>query len=233
MNDKDLQECLHTSCLCILGHRGSGKSAFAAYLLSQVKDRDVYVFDHASPELIEEQGWKNLYRIEEIYRLQNCVIWADEVQLTIPTLDKRANEGLAKLLSIARHRDITLILSTSDSRWVTRGLESWVDCWAIRDCEASLLKNGSLAKKVIKKFVVVSPEEFRLEKNEYLFYYRARPDLDGMHENPLPDFFDLRWSKPFSLALQEERKARIVVEQNGAKVAQKVRPHRNGKVSVG
>lgn len=227
LTPEQLDECLHTSCICILGHRGSGKSALAAYLMSQVKDRPCYVFDHATPELVEEQGWKNLYRIEEIYRLQNCVIWADEVQLTIPTLDKRANEGLAKLLSIARHRDITLILSTSDSRWVTRGLESWVDCWVVKDCEASLLKNGSLAKKIIKQFVVVSPEEFRLEKNEFLFYYRERPSLDGLHTAPLPDFWDMRWSKPFSLALVKDVPAAV---ENGAKTPQKQRPvpTRNG-----
>jgi hypothetical protein len=193
---------LTSSAICVLGHRGSGKGALSCHILDH-SPKPVYVFGHPTPQLVEERGWKPLWRLEELYRLGESTIWIDEGQLTIPKADKKANDGLNKLLSIARHRSMTLLLSTCDSRWVTRALESMVDVWLLKDCEAQLLKNGSMAKKLIRKHVVMDPDEFRLEKPEYLFYSRDHVELDGLHVFDKPDYFDDRWSKPWAVQNRE------------------------------
>lgn len=219
MNDTDLQACLHTTCIAILGDRGSGKTALACHLLDVVDDRPVYVFQHPKQELVIERGWLNMYRLEQLYDVDNVVVWIDEPQLSIPKLDKRANEGLQKLLSIARHRDITLILSTCDSRWITRALEAYVSVWLLKDTEPRLLKQGSLAKQIIRKHTIVDPDEFHLEPWQYLAYYRHMPELDGEpHVFKRPEWWSDAWSKPYSLKTPVAVETATKVATNGRKV---------------
>lgn len=188
---------LSSTAIAIVGERGSGKTALACHLLDQVTTRPVHVYQHQDPDLIASRGWKQMYRLEQMYDIDNAVVWMDEPQISIPKLDKRANEGLQRLLSIARHRDITLILSTCDTRWITRALEAFIDCWLIKDVEPRLVKQGALMKKIIQRHVIVDPDEFRLPPHQYLFYGRHFDALDGLHEFRLPEYFDESWSKPY------------------------------------
>lgn len=199
MNDQEYDLWLTSTCIAAIGDRGSGKTALCMSLLDRITDRPVHIYDHPKPRLIESHGWLNMHRLEELYSIDNAVCYIDEPQLSIPKLDKRANEGLQKLLSIARHRDITLVLSTVDTRWITRALESYVDTWLIKDLEPRLVKQGALAKKVIAKYVVADPDEFALEPWEYLFYNRHFPELDGKHVFKRPEWFTEEWSKPYAL----------------------------------
>lgn len=198
MNDRSW---LRASAIAIVGHRGSGKTACACELLDSIDDRPVFVYQHPKPDLLAERGWKQMYRLEQMYEIDNAVVWMDEPQITIPKLDKRANDGLQKLLSIARHRDITLVTSTCDTRWITRALESYIDCWLVKDVEARLVKQGALIKKIIQRHVVCDVDEFRLSKPQYLFYGRDYPQMDGLHSFEMPWWFDERWSKPYSVAM--------------------------------
>jgi hypothetical protein len=194
---------LASTAIAIVGERGSGKTALACHLLDQVQDQGpVFVYQHQDPDLIATRGWQQMYRLEQLYDIHSSVVWLDEPQITIPKLDKRANEGLQRLLSIARHRDITLILSTCDTRWITRALESFIDCWLVKDVEPRLVKQGALIKKIIQRHVLCDPDEFRLPKHQYLFYGRHYDELDGLHEFVKPEYFDERWSKPYRAKIE-------------------------------
>lgn len=206
---------LNSSAIAILGGKGSGKTALSYYLLDKM-DRPVYVYDNPKPELVEGRGWHNLYRLETLYSLEGAAVWMDEPQISMPVGNKRANEGLQRLLSIARHRDITLMFSTCDTRWVTRALESYITAWIVKDVEPSLVKQGALIKKLIKNYVVADVDEFHLEPSEYLFYDRHRPELDRKHTFQLPTWFTDEHSKPYSL------------EKKPADVAPEPRPEMNG-----
>lgn len=223
MSETEAQQWLRSTAIAVVGERGSGKTAFACHLLDQVKDRPVYFYQHPKPELLAERGWKQMYRLESLYDLHNAVCFVDEPQLTLPKLDKRANDGLQKLLSIARHRDLTLIFATCDSRWVTRALEAFIDVWFCKDVEPRLLKQGGILKRIIQKHVICDVDEFRLARHQFLAYARNYPELDGLGEFQAPEWFDERWSKPFSLTKTE----------NCDKVAPKVRPSMNGVVMLG
>lgn len=216
---------LDSSAIAVVGGKGSGKTALCYSILDQM-DKPVYVFDNPKPHLIRDRGWNVMYRLEEMYDMQGCVCWLDEPQLTIPTANKRANEGLQKLLSISRHRDITLLISTCDTRWVTRALEAYIDIWIVKDIEAKLVKQGAIIHKIIKKDVVIDSDQFRLEPHQYLMYARRFPALDGRHTFELPEYFTDEHSKPYSMV-----KVETAVE-SATDVATKVRPSRNGKVEV-
>lgn len=200
---------LDSSCIAIVGARGSGKSSCAYHLLGQMT-KPVYVFAHPKPWLITERGWGVLHRLEEMYDIGAAAVWIDEGQLTIPTGNKRANEGLQKLLSIARHRDITLVLSTCDTRWITRALEAYIDVWLVKDIDAGLVKNGSTIKRIIKRHVIIDPDEFHLRPDQYLQFGRDWPEHDGLHTFAQPEFFTDEHSKPFSVMTPGEEVRREV-----------------------
>lgn len=199
---------LRSTAVAIVGVRGSGKTALACHFLDTIKDRPVYVYAHPRPELIEERGWIPMKRLETLYEIGNAVVWLDEPQITIPKLDKRANDGLQRLLSIARHRDLTLIFSTCDTRWITRALESFIDAWAVCDIEPRLVKQGALIKKIIQRYVVCDPEEFALRPGQYLAYARKYPSFDSSSPRTfdLPEWWDERHSKPYAIPQEPDLK---------------------------
>lgn len=195
-----IPDWMNATAIAIVGHRGTGKTALACHLLDEVDGRKpVWVYQHPKPELIDSRGWHNMYRLETLYDLDNVVVWLDEPQLSIQKLDKRSNDGLQRLLSIARHRDLTLVLSTCDTRWITRALESYIDRWLVKDIDITLAKQGSTLKRIYQKYAVCDPTEVRLKRSEYLDYsWESSGPIEKRTFSP-PSWFDDSWSKPYSL----------------------------------
>lgn len=189
--------------IVVTGTAGSGKTALCFALLdvakSVFKDRKIYVFKHPRKDLIEKRGFDNLYSIEQMDRLNGSVVWIDEPQLIWKIQEHKSNEILARLLSIARQRDILLILSTNMTQWVTRMLEGQVDCWVIKDCDYDSVKQGSRVRKIIQQNTLIDASFFRLEVNEYLFYCRKFENYCGKHDFGKPSYFDDEHSKAFKI----------------------------------
>lgn len=221
MNELDLHTAppwMKATAIAIVGHRGSGKTALAYSLLDSVKDRPVWCYQHPKPELLAERGWRQMHRLEQMEDIDNAVVSLDEPQISIQKLDKRANDGLQRLLSVARHRDLTLVISTCDTRWITRALESYIDVWCCLDVNPMLVKQGSLIKKIISKYVVVDIEGFRLQRGEFLLFGRDYENLDGKTKFSKPEWFDDRWSKPYALVRESatETATPMVLSRNGS-----------------
>lgn len=183
----------------IIGGQQTGKTAISFTLMAQSK-KPVYVLRHPKPYLIQALGYHMIYNLSDIEKLQDCIIFIDDIQLVLPTYDKRANDGLLRLLSKSAQKGITLVFTTNDTRFVTRGLESYVNVWIIKDIEAELVKQGSLMKKVIKRYIGSDISGFRLEPNEYLFYARNYPELEGVRTFEPPFYFNEEFSKSFRTA---------------------------------
>jgi hypothetical protein len=182
--------------VAIAGKRRSGKTALAYYILMSAK-KPVYFYKHPNPRIIKKLGFNILYNLD-IRKLQNCIIYIDEPQLFIKKYDKKANDGLTELLSIAAQNDICIIMSTSDTRFITKGLESYIDVWLVKDIETDLIKRGSLISKIIRRNCLIDVDNFSLNVAEYLFYARDYPQYSGQHEFELPDFWTEEYSKPFA-----------------------------------
>ena len=183
--------------IAIVGRTGTGKTAIA-YKILESFDKEVYIFRHPNPRLLNDRGFRQLYELAAFEQLSDCVVFIDEPQLYIQTYDTKANIVLMRLLSLCRQRNITLIISTSDTRFISRGLEAYFDVWIVKDLEFDLVKKGSIIKKIVAENVHIIVDGFKLDTHEYLFYSREFEQYKGKHNFKLPLYFDERYSKPYA-----------------------------------
>lgn len=185
----------------ITSDTGEGKTAISYYFLENLKKyKEIYVFKHPKPELVTKLGYKNMYSIDEIENLRNVILWVDEPQIVFPKYEKRGSIVLNKLLSLSRQKDIVLILSTSDTRYITASEEFYVSTYIIKKIDYQMIKRGSKVKQIINDVSVLTPEGFsdNIKLNEFVFYNRRLKEMNGKHTFRLPKFFNESYSKPFS-----------------------------------
>lgn len=198
---------IHT--VAVYGDTGSGKTALCYKLLESFKGKKpVYVLNHPKPELLIKFGYQKLNSLEDIEtkRLQDCVIYWDEPQLSIAVYDNHSNMIIAKVCSLARQLGITLIISSSDTRVFTRHNEAYFDLWLIKDLDYGMVKNGSKIKNAIKKYVLFDASGFKLEINEFVSESRTLSDLNGRHTFGLPAGWTEEISKPYRNSQKNSQK---------------------------
>jgi GTPase SAR1 family protein len=195
--------------IAVYGDCGSGKTALVYRILKEFPDKQVYFIKHPCPELIEEFGYKNIRNIELLERLSDCVIYYDEPQLTTNIYDKKTNSIIAKICSLARQRNIILIISSSDTRVFTKHNESYFDLWLIKDVDYKMVKNGSKIKKAIKDNSILDAEGFYLEQNEFISESRKLIDLNGKHTFELINEWSEELSKPYKIKNSEKNAEKI------------------------
>ena len=182
--------------IAVVGNTGSGKTATCFNILSSIQTKDKYIVDHPLPEALEGIGIQNIPAIA-FEEMSDCVIWVDEPQLIYPKYQKRNNDGLMMMCSLARQRDVTLVLSTSDTRWINKGMESYVDTWVIKNLDFNLVKNGSVIKSIInRKYNNIMPSSFKLNKEEAIVYCPDQLDRPEKVKVSLPHYWSDKLSKP-------------------------------------
>ncbi len=182
--------------IAIYGDTGTGKTALA-YKILETFDKPIYFLKHPKPELVEKLGYINLVSLEEVERLQDVVIFWDEPQLSTQIHDRKANRIIANVCSLARQLNITLILSSSDTRVFTRHNEAYFDLWIVKDVDFESVKNGSKIKKAIRDNCKFEPSGFRLEQNEFISESRKLREFNRKHTFTLPKKWDDFHSKPY------------------------------------
>lgn len=189
--------------IAVVGNTGSGKTAACFNILSSIKTKDKYIVDHPLPEALEGTGVQNMPAIS-FEEMSDCVIWIDEPQLIYPKYQKRNNDGLMMMCSLARQRDVTLILSTSDTRWINKGMESYVDTWVIKNLDFNLVKNGSIIKNIIsRKYNNIMPASFKLSKEEAIVYCPEHLDRPEKVKVSLPSYWSDKLSKPYKYSSEK------------------------------
>lgn len=204
-NDNELltrQNLNNIKTIAIYGDIGTGKTALAYRILQEFKDMKIYFIKHPKPLLIKNLGYFNILSIQDLENLQNCVVYWDEPQLTTSIYDRKTNSIIAKVCSLARQRNITLIISSSDTRVFTKHNEAYFDLWLIKDVDYSMVKNGGKIKKAIKDNSILDPEGFRLNINEFIVETRKLRDYNGKHSFKLVDFWNNEYSKPYKISEQ-------------------------------
>ena len=189
--------------IAIVGITGSGKTSLA-YKIIESFDKVVDIFKHPNVSILNERGYKQLHELADFEKLHDCVVFIDEPQLYIKYYESKSNVILMRLLSLCRQRNITLILVTSDTRFITRGLESYIDIWILKDLEFDLVKQGSMIRKIIKANSFIIEDGFSLDIAEYIFYSRLLRDYNGKHKFNQPVYFDDRYSKPYNFKTTKE-----------------------------
>ena len=184
----------------VLGGTRTGKTAFCYWLLQKYKGKKpIYVYRHPNRELIKSMGYIPIDSLNVLNNGYDAVIYFDEPQLFFEKYSKRINEIFLKICSLAAQKEIVLVFSTSDSRWINKGLESYVSHWVLKDIDTKLLKNGMMVKNIIKE-MVINPDDFALKTEEYIFYSRADNLHNGMYTFKKPIYFDDRFSKAYKNA---------------------------------
>jgi hypothetical protein len=194
--------CANARSLAVVGGTRTGKTALVYDILS-FSDKPVYVFKHPRPELIEALGFHNLQGLGEVEFLQDCILFLDEPQLYITLSEKKANHVLQNLLSLCGQRNVLLIMSTSETRFITRGLEAYIEVYLIKDIDVDYVKQGSQIKKIVKDAVYVSLDGFRLTVPQFIFYSRRFNAYNGIKTFDKPDFFTDELSKPYRITALE------------------------------
>lgn len=196
----DWAKILKTRTIAIVGDIGSGKTCLALSLLSKEARRPVYIFRYPKPELLKGIGAdiRIMYSIEDLANIHNSVIYIDEIHLHIPSYDKKTNDALRRILSLMRQRNNTIIIGTSDTRFITRGLESYIEAWMIKDIDVDLVKQGSKIKNIMSKNSLILPSEVRLNVNEFILEIRGMPEISGKHTFVPPVFWNEKLSTPYN-----------------------------------
>jgi len=187
--------------IAVCGDTGTGKTALCHRILGMVRkyrNMPIYVYNYQKTDLIKKLGWRNMNSLEELRDLRNVCLYIDEPQEVLRFYENNGNPILARLLALARQRNILLILSTAVSQFITRMLESQVDVFCIKDCSVDTVKQGGRVSKIIKRYCEFDPDGFKLKHNEYLFYCRKfNEQFKGKFTFELPKYWNQDYSRPF------------------------------------
>jgi hypothetical protein len=194
---------IHNKCTCVVGETGSGKSATCYSILENVgNSRTRFVYKHPRPELIEGVGLQNLEELS-LDHISDCFLYIDEPQLVFVSNADRQN--LLRIFSLARQRDVNLLISTSDTRWVTVSMEAYVDCYVVKSLDYDSCKRGSKIKKIIAQSLFnIDPQSFRLPPNEAILFCRRWCAAPKKMTVPLPSFWSEQFSKPYKESLFDQ-----------------------------
>jgi hypothetical protein len=199
-NPLTLENLKKVKTIAIFGDTGSGKTSLAFKIIETLKDhKQVYFLKHPKPFLLKEMGFRNLVNLEAMQTLQDAVVYLDEPQLFLNIYEKKANKIIAQVCSLARQRNITLIISSSDTRVFTKWNESYFDLWLVKDLDYSMVKQGSKIRKIYKDNSILDPNGLKLNLNEYLSESRPLSEFNGKHKFKLSNIWKEEFSNPYRI----------------------------------
>jgi len=181
--------------LLIAGKRGSGKTALGMKFLElfhRKTRKKCYILNYKHVKL---PRWiKKASSIEEIP--DNAIVLIDEGAILFSARDamKESNKLLSKLMIIARHKNLSLILISQNS--------SMIDLNVLRLADSLILKEPSLLqaefeRPAIKKIYKKVEPHFKKLENKNVYFYLWDDDFEGLVKYNLPEFWSEAISKSF------------------------------------
>jgi hypothetical protein len=188
---------LGTASLIILiaGKRGSGKSALGFRLLENVHAESGRPAAELGVRAAVLPRW--ISAIEDVEDVENgAVVLVDEGAVSFSSRESMSgkNKELGKLLAIARHKDLTLILITQNTGMIDKNV--------LNLCDTIILKEGSLLQQqmerdAMKEMYRKAGEALKKlqagERQKHAYIIDA--DYEGLVNIPLPSFWNDKVSK--------------------------------------
>lgn len=169
--------------LAIIGNLDQGKTNLLFYYGNSYKGaRKKYLFGYPK----EKEGYISLYSWEDLLKIRDGIILIDEINTFIKIYDKKKNYQLMELISLFAHKNNTLIFTTQLSQFISRGIEAFIDCWAIKRLDLETLKNGSKPKRIIQRLNYPKKNEWVLDLEQNEFYEFSDKNVIG--ENRVKTF---------------------------------------------
>lgn len=181
--------------MLIVGRRGSGKTSLGMKLLEffhKVPKRKCYALGYDKTKL---PWW--IRRVDSLEKIpNNAVALFDEGAVLFSSRDsmKSINKELGKMMAIARHKNLTLVLITQNSAMIDLNVLRLADILLLK--EPSLLQAKFERKGLKDIFDKVKPKFEKIEEKKSHFYVWD-DDFQGMVKYSLPEFWSEKISKSF------------------------------------
>ena len=152
--------------IAVLGDTDSGKTNLMFYYGNEYKGkRKKYLYGYPK----EIKGYLAVCSWNDLMKITDGIIFIDEISQFIKVYDRKANYQLMELISLFAHKNNTILFTTQLSQFITRGVEAFIDCWALKRIDLDTLKNGSKCKRIIERLNYSKKNDWTLdlEKDEY------------------------------------------------------------------
>ncbi len=179
----------------ITGKRGSGKTALGMKFLElfrKLSKRKVFAMGFESAKLPFR-----IKKADDIGEISNnSVVLIDEGAITFSSRDsmKSANKLLGKLMSIARHKNLSLLLIAQNSAMIDLNVLRLADTIILK--EPSLLQ-AQFERKAIKDMYEKASVHFNDIKDKKSHFYVMDDEFEGLLRYSLPSFWSESISKSF------------------------------------
>ena len=184
----------------IFGKRGSGKSALGFRLLENIHNktgRRCFVLGVSQENMPE---WINpIEKIEDAP--QGSAVLVDEGAIAFNARESmsKANKGLAGILAIARHKNLTVLFITQNTGMIDKNVLKLADMLLVK--QGSLLQL-EMERPEIRKFYEKAETSFqKLEGDKRQYVYLIDGDFEGAVSHSLPSF----WTESLSKNQAEEK----------------------------
>jgi len=180
--------------MLINGKRGSGKTALGMKMLEMFNKktkRKCYVMGYENTKL---PRW--MKKVDDIEKIpNNAVTLIDEGAVSFFSRDsmKKSHKDLSKLMAIARHKNLVLILITQNSGMIDLNVMRLADTVFLK--EPSLMQ-AKFERKAVKDMYEKAALHFKEEKKKRFYVYDD--DFEGVLKHDLPGF----WSDDVSTSFK-------------------------------
>ncbi|MBW2976760.1 zonular occludens toxin domain-containing protein [Candidatus Woesearchaeota archaeon] len=181
--------------LLIIGKRGSGKTSLGMKFLEffhKEAGRKCYTLGYESTRL---PWW--LKKVDSIEKIpNNAIALFDEGAIFFSAREsmKSINKELSKIMAVARHKNLTLVLITQNSAMIDLNVLRLADTLLLK--EPSLLQSN-FERKVLKDIYEKIRPVFAGVKEKKAYFYVWDDDFQGMVKYSLPYFWSEKVSKSF------------------------------------
>ncbi len=180
--------------ILINGKRGSGKTALGMKFLELFRrksKRKVYAMGFENAKL--PFTIKKADKIEDISN--NSVVLIDEGAILFGSRDsmKQVNKQLGKLMTVARHKNLSLILIAQNSAMIDLNVLRLADTIVLK--EPSLLQAQFERKAIKDMYEKVAPHFKDVDAKSH--FYIMDDEFEGLMKFGLPEFWNEKISKSF------------------------------------
>ncbi|MBI2449380.1 AAA family ATPase [Candidatus Pacearchaeota archaeon] len=180
--------------MLIIGKRGSGKTALGFKILESLggKRRAYYLGKAKLPWWIKQ--------VELIDNVKNnSIVLIDEAAIAYSARESmsKSNKFLSKIMAIARHKNLTLIIITQNSAMLDLNVIRLADTLLFK--ELSLLQSRFERKSLTDLFKKVDTAFDKIkEKDKKKYFYVIDDEFEGMLTFSLPKFWSEKISKSYA-----------------------------------